>query len=169
MKQLIIKKESIDENVLRWNSNTNRWQLTLSYVKALRDPFPYKNDAIIEQRIKQNSIRVYQYIVAHSHTVNRQVIDFLLNKTENGQRFLIDALTAQMEADMEYGYNDLMVRPVINAQTGQEGDRNNFRRNAISLECESIIDDSAAYFGFNICYMSPFPWRLFALARNYED
>ena len=169
MKQLIIKKDSIDENVLQWNSNTNRWQLTLQYVRTLRDPIPYKNDAITEQRIKQNSIRVYQYIVAHSHTVNRQVIDFLLNKTENGQRFLIQALTAQMEADMDYGYNDLFVRPVINAQTGQEGDRDNFRKNAISLECESVIDDSASFFGFNILYMSAFPWQLFALARKYED
>ena len=167
MKELIIKQH-YDDEVLEWNSNTNRYQLTLEYFKTLFDAMPYKNDSMAQKRIKQNSLRVYSYIVAHSNTANRPVIDFLLNKTENGRKFLIEALTAQIEADANYGYNDLAVRPIINTVNGQEGDRNIYRQNTISLECEQIIDDSANYFGFNICYMAPFNWELFKLARQYE-
>lgn len=168
MKDLIIK-EHYDDEVLEWNSTTGRYQLTLAYVKSLRDVMPYRNDSVAKSRIKQNSIRIYQYIVSHSSSVNRPVIDFLLNKTENGRKFLIECLTSQMEADMDYGYNDLIVRPVINAQTGQEGNRDNYRLNSISLETESLIEDSVNYFGFNLLYMGDFPYDLFDLARKYED
>lgn len=169
MKKLDIYTEPKNDDKLEWNSETNRYQLTMAYVKTLRDAITFKNDSVLQRAIKQTSVRVYQWIVAHSCTVNRAVIDFLLNKTEQGRQFLIQCLTAQMEADLDWGYNDLTVRPVINAQTGQEGDRDNYRKNAISLECESIIDDSVQYFGINLLYMSPFPWSLFALARKYEN
>ena len=169
MKDLIILEKPQDNEFLEWNEDTGRYQLKLAYVKTLTDVLPYKNDRVAQQRIKQTSLRVYNYIVNHSNSANRPVIDFLLNKTENGRKFLKEVLTSQMEADMEYGYNDLMVRPVINAQTGQEGNRDNFRLNSISLETEELINDSVGYFGFNLCVLMPFNWYLFDLARKYED
>lgn len=169
MKDLIITTTSIDENILEWNAINQRWQLTMQYAKTLCDAMTYKNDSVLKQRIKKTSTRVYNYIVSHSNTVNRSVIDFLLNKTEQGQRFLIEVLTAQLEADMEYGYNEIAIIPTINTATGQVGDRDQYRLNTISIECEQIIDDSAKYFGFNICIMYPFSWSLFELARQYED
>ena len=169
MKDLIIYTEPKSDDVLEWNETTGRYQLTLAYIKTLCDALPYKNDSIAKRKIKQNSLRVYQYIANHTNSVNRLVINFLLNTTEQGRKFLIECLTAQMEADMDYGYNDLFVRPVINAQTGQEGNRIVYDENAISLETESIINDSANYFGFNLCVLFPLPWHLFDLARKYED
>ncbi|WP_407392347.1 hypothetical protein, partial [Methanobrevibacter sp.] len=77
MKELIIKSHYNDET-LEWNSNTDRYQLTFKYFKTLFNPSPFKNDAIVKQRIKQTSLRVYSYIIAHSNTANRPVINFLL-------------------------------------------------------------------------------------------
>lgn len=169
MTQLKIISHPEGNDFLEWNTETDRYQLKLSYVKTLRDVMPYKSDRVAQQRIKQTSLRVYNYIFAHSNTANRQVVNFLLKRTENGRKFLKEVLTAQIEADMEYGYNDLMVRPVINAANGQEGDRDTFRLNAISLECEELINDSVGYFGFNICYLPVYPWSLFNLVRQYGD
>lgn len=168
MKTLEIINRTYNDDVLEWNENTDRYQLTLAYVKTLRDVIPYRTDRITKDRIKKTSLRVYNYIAAHSHTANRQVVNFLLNKTENGRKFLIEVLTAQMEADMDYAYNDLLVRPVINATDGKEGNRDVFMLNAISIETEMIINDSVNYFGVNICYLGAYPWYLFNLVRQYE-
>lgn len=169
MKNLIILEQPQNDEILEWNVNTGRYQLTLQYVKSLRDVLPYRTDRMAQQRIKQTSLRVYNYIVNHSNSANRPVIDFLLNKTENGRKFLIEVLTSQMEADMEYGYNDLMVRPALNSATNQMLDRDEIRLNSISLETEEIINDSVGYFGFNLCVLMPYNWYLFDLARKYED
>lgn len=169
MKTLDILEQPQDNEFLEWNEDTGRYQLKLSYVKSLRDVLPYKSDRVTQQRIKQTSLRVYNYIVNHSNSANRPVIDFLLNKTDNGRKFLKEALTSQMEADMSYGYNDLMVRPALNPATNSLLDRDSIRLNSISLECEEIINDSVGYFGFNLCVLFPFDWYLFDLARKYED
>ena len=164
MKELVIKDYQGTD--LEWNENTGRFQLTVKYVKSLRDAMPYKNDSILKQRIKQTSLHVYNYIFNNSASVNRPVINFLLNKTENGYKFLLEVLTAQIEADMDWAYNDLIVRPVINASNGQTGDREQFRLNAISIECEEIIKDSIGYY---LCVLYPFNWYLFDLVREYGD
>ena len=169
MKELIILEKPQDNEFLEWNKDTDRYQLKLSYVKELRDILPYKSDRVAQTRIKQTSLRVYNYIYNHSNSANRQVLTFLLNKTENGRKFLKEVLTSQIEADMDYGYNDLMVRPAINATTNSVLNRDEVRLNAISLETEEIINDSVGYFGFNLCVLIPFPWSLFDLARKYED
>lgn len=168
MKTLEIIKP-YDDNTLEFNQETGRYQLTLKYVKTLRDALPYKTDRIAQQRIKQNSLRVYNYIVLHSNAVNRQAVILLLNRTEEGRKYLIEVLTSQMEADLEYAYNDLMVRPLINATNGQSGDRDQYRQNAISLETEMLIEDSVGYFGINLTYMGMFPPYLLNLAREYGD
>ena len=168
MKTLEIINRTYNDDVLEWNENTDRYQLTFAYVKTLREKNPYRNDRELKDQIKKTSLRVYNFIASHSNTANRQVVSFLLNKTENGRKFLKEVLTCQMEAEMEYAYNDLVVRPVINAVDGKEGDRDTFRLNAISIETEMLIEDSPNYFGFNICYMGAYPWSLFNMVRQYE-
>lgn len=169
MENLIIQPRS--DSSLEWNPITKQYQLTLEYVKSLWDgePIPYKNDAITKRRIKDTSQRVYSYFSSHCATVNRGAVRLILNRTEEGRKFLIEILKAQMLADMEYGYNDLVRRPVVNASSGQMGDRDEYRRNAISIEAELIIEDSVNYVGINLTYMGMFPCDLLNLARRYED
>jgi len=166
MEKLVFIKP-YNDNKLEFNEEIGRYQLTLSYVKNLFEgALPYRNDAIARKRIKQTSLRIYNYIVNHSNTANREVIDVLLNKTEQGRKFLIEVLSSQLEADAEYGYNDLLVRPVINATNGQEGNRDIYIQNAISIETEMLINDSINYFGINICCMIPYGSWVYQLVRN---
>ena len=158
-----------NDDVLEFNEDTMRYQLKLAYVKTLRDVMPYKTDRMAQDRIKKTSLRIYNWIVNNSNSANRPVIYFLLNKTEQGRKFLIEVLSSQMEADMDYGYNDLVVRPALNAATGQLGDRDLLKLNTISVEAEEIIDDSVSYFGFNLVRLVEFPWTFFDLARQYGD
>ena len=168
MKNLSIYLEPKNDEKLEWNANTGRYQLTMAYVKTLTDEIQIKNDSVLQRSIKQTSTRVYQWIIAHSNTANRQVIDFLLNHTEEGRKFLVEVLTAQMESELDWATNDLLVRPVVNVSNGYEGNRDLFMRNGISIECEQLIDDSVHYFGINLTYMQPLPWFYFNLVRQYE-
>lgn len=114
------------------------------------------------------SIDVYSYIINHSNTANRQVITFLLNKTEEGREFLKTVLSCQMESEIEHAYSEITRMPIINMQTGQIGDREQYRMNKVSIATEDLIDDSVSYFGINLTCMVPFNPYLFEIVRKYE-
>lgn len=170
MKNLEILKEPYTDEKLEYNENTGRYQLTVSYMKSLREgeSVPYRNDEIAKRRLREISQTIYSYLITHSNTANRQVIYFLLNKTENGRRFLIDVLSTQLESDLEFATNDIGKIALVNSQTGQVGDRDVYRQNLISIATENIIDDSVGYFGVNLCCMMPFDYYWFDLVRRYE-
>ena len=144
------------DEVLQWNNETNRYELTLEFVKSELDVH-FATDEILQKRIKKNSRKIYNYIKYHSYTGNSYFIDVLLNKTEQGRKFLTDVLLEQLEADNETAFNDLSSQPAINVGTGQTIDRDELQRNQISVDTEQIINRNADYFGFNICIMTRFP------------
>ena len=155
MKNLnFIKPYSNDQ--LSWNSTTEKYELTLQCVKS-EFKINFSNDEETTRRIKKNTRKIYNYIKYHSSTVNSGYIDILLNKTEEGRRFLLDVLLEQFEADNETGYNDLSSQPAINIANGQVINREELERNQISVDTEQIIERNADYFGFNICMMMPYP------------
>ena len=117
----------------------------------------YADDNVLDKRIKKNSRKIYNYIKYHSYSGNSYFVDVLLNKTEEGRRFLKDILLEQMEADNETGFNDLSSQPAVNVANGNIIDRDELRRNQISVDTEQIIERNTDYFGFNICLMSRFP------------
>ena len=169
MKPLVIIEPRDDSN-LEFNKDTERYQLTLEYVKGLFDgAFPFKNDGLAKKRIKDTSTRIYSYLHTHCYSANRLAVNLLLNRTEAGRDFLLDVLTSQLLADAEYGYNDIARRPLLNSSTNSILERDQLRINTISIETEMIIEDSISYFGINLTYMGMFPPALLNLARNYED
>lgn len=169
MKTLHFYKNPKNDEILEWNESTGRYQLTIEHVKSLVDEITYKSDSMLQRRIKDTSVRIYTYIINHSNTANRSVINAFLNHTEEGRKFLAEILESQMRSDMQYGTNDIVRRPVLNSQTNSILDREEIRRNSISVETEEMIDNSVVYFGINICYAQPYPWYLFNMVRPYED
>jgi len=167
MENLTILKNPYDDEVLVFNNETGRYELTLEETKKLFDVMPTKNDSILRRRIKDNSRLIYQYLVNHSCTANRQVINFMINRTEQGRKFIHDVLIAQIESDLEFGTNSLGKIPTVNIQSGQVADRYAVRENMVCLNAESVIDDSVNYFGFNICYMQPYPSGIFMFVYGY--
>lgn len=167
-KNMKIISKPYSDNDLRYNEKNGRYELTIEYVKEICD-VPYKNDIVLAQRLKENSRLVYNWIYNHSNTANRQVINFLLHRTENGRSFLIEALESQIIADMGSGYNDIVNTPIINVSTGQEGNRVAFRENAIAISTENIIDDSPGYFdGINIVYQYPYDPMIFRFCLEHS-
>lgn len=144
------------DNVLKWNSQNNRYELTIEFVKNELEVH-FRDDGVLTSRIKKNTRKIYNYIKYHSYSGNSHFIDVLLNKTEEGRKFLTDVLLEQLDADNETGFNDLSSQPAINVSSGQVLDRDELRRNQISVDTEQIIDRNADYFGFNICIMTSFP------------
>lgn len=154
-----------DNDDLKWNENTGRYELTKEYCKNNFDN-TYKNDGVLERRIKLNSQVVYNYIAMRVATVNKPVVNFLLNKTQEGRDFLLELLSAQQYADIQTGYNDLLFQPAINFN-GQDKDRNQIKQNSLCVAAEQILEESVNYFGVRITYQGQFPWPFFTLIRNY--
>lgn len=156
-----------DDNNLKWNEKTGRYELTPQYCKDNFDD-TYKDDKVLERRIKLNSQVVYNYFNLHCATVNKPVISFLLNRTKEGRDFLLEVLAAQQYADIQTGYNDLLFQPAINFN-GQDKDRTQLRLNSLCVAAEQVIEDSDSYFGVRITFQGQFPWPYFVFIRKYNQ
>lgn len=144
------------DEFLTWNSKTNKYELTMSFVREELE-INFKDDGVLEKRLKRNSKIVYSYLKNNTYVGNITDMETLLNKTEQGREFLKEVLLEQFDADNDTGYNDLTKQPAINLATGQVMDRNELIRNQIAVSTEQLIDNNAQYFGFNICVMFRYP------------
>ena len=162
MKNLTIINPYDDDNLI-YNKESGRYELTPQYCK---DNFEttFKDDNTLKRRIKRNSQVCYNFIRLHGALVNRPIINFFLNKTQEGRDFLLEILAAQMYADIETGYNDLMFQPAINFN-GQDKDRNAIRQNMLCVAAEEIYEASDDYFGIRISYQGQFPYQYFLYAK----
>lgn len=164
MKALTLIKP-YDDDSLVWNNESQRYELTVAYCKDTLDA-TFKNDEELKRRIKKNTRAIYSYINLHTATVNKPVVDFLLKRTEQGRRFLLEILSVQMEADSQSGYNDLTLTPAISFTGGQDKDRNLIRQNAICVAAEDLFINSNEYFGVRLGFMGQFPPYYFLLVRD---
>lgn len=156
-----------DDDKLIFNPTTARYELTVAYCK---DNFEttFKNDAVLQRRIKLNTQVVYNFINSHVASVNKPVVAFLLAQTEEGREFLLELLTAQMYADIQTGYNDIGYTPAINF-AGQDKDRLAIQQNMLCVQAEQIFNQSDVYFGFRINYQGQLPTQLFLMVQKYAS
>lgn len=154
-----------DDKDLVWSEKTGRYELTPEYCK---DNFEstFKSDAVLKRRISLNSRIVYNYILTHGATVNKPVVSFLLDRTQEGRNFLLELLSAQMYADIQTGYNDLLYQPPIN-YNGNDKDREMVKNNQLCPAAELIYEESDTYLGVRLGYQGQYPWPLFVLLRSY--
>ena len=163
MNKITIIKPYDDES-LKYDQSLNRYLLTFEYCKNNFDA-NFRDDGVLERRIKKNTRNVYNFIYSRVATVNKPVVEFLLTRTKEGRKFILDILSAQMEADVESGYNDLTDFSPINLSKGSVLPREEFKRNQVTVQVEQIFDNSDNYFGVRIGYLGMFPWWLFQLVR----
>lgn len=143
-----------------FNEDTKQWELTIEEVKDNFD-IPFKDDGVLSKRIKKNSRRVYRYIYRMINSLNIEIVEHLINETNNGKRFIYDCLISQMEADLSTGFNSLAEQPQIDLKTGRVIKSKDMMEDAlISVETKLVIENSKLYFdGINI--MSAIPFRRF--------
>lgn len=170
MKNIKVLNKPYNDESLEWNEDTNRYQATLNLAKNLFEVCPIKSDRELQRVIKNLASSIYHYIFSRTHTANRHIVEFLLNNTENGRKFLKEVFECQLESELQYTYGDITKVPVINVQTGQEGNRENYSQNAISIATQQIIEDSAAFFGgINLLLQVQYPSTLFIQMYNYTQ
>mgnify|MGYP003329535214 CR=1 FL=1 len=150
---------------LKFNEETGRYELT---IEAINSNFgnSFKDSGVLQKRITKNSRRVYNYLFSRAFSSNNQIVNFFINRTENGRKFIKDMLFAQMEADLETGYNDIGITPTINLSNGQVIDRAVLRTNLVCVDAEEIADNNHTYFGFNLLIQTLLPAYLFTIVRN---
>ena len=168
MKVTIVNPTTPNTQDLVWNKQTGRYELSVECVKSNFEN-NFKDDGILQKRITKNSRVVYNQILSRTYSQNKSVVNFFLNRTEEGHRFLKDILLTQMESDMTFGTNDLGNTPLVNTTTGGHIDRNVVRENILTVNAENVLYDCESYFGFNLFVMTLLPITLFQFVRLHEN
>lgn len=164
MKNLNVTQPYSDK-VLKFNELTSHYELTIEYVKATLGN-NFKDDGELQKRITKNSRKIYNFIAGRSYSQNRPVVQFLLNRTQEGREYLKDLLFEQMEADSDSAFNNLSSTPAINVANGQVIDRQQQYANQISVDAEQKAYESETYFGCNILYQGLFPATYFVFVQK---
>ena len=153
------------DNKMVWNADTEQYELAFEFCKSeYADNF--RDDETLKNRIKKNTRIIYRFITSRVNQYNREVVNAVLRKSEEGRKFIFDLLSTQFESDVDSGYNDLSMSPAINLANGQILPREEIARNTVSVATEQVWDNNQAYFGLNLGYQSQFPYYYFLLLRN---
>lgn len=164
MRKLHVIKPYSDDS-LKYDESLGRYLLTREYCKSAFD-FTLKNDLVLDREIERNTDNVYDYIFSRVNTLNQQLVNFLLTKTEEGRGFMLKLLSYQMEANMESGFNSTGKIPLVNASNGQILPREEVMRNQVSVEVERLLNNSNLYLGVNIFYQGTYPPYFLNLYRG---
>ena len=149
-----------DEKML-YNETTKQYELTIAWVKnAFGNPFA--DDNVLEQRIKGNTRKVYNYIFSHSYSGNRKIILAIISHTNEYREYIFDALISQMESDLASGYND---QDKYLSKTKDERDMQHL--NQVSVGTENILKSSNGYGDINLLYMGTFAYQIYLDFWNY--
>lgn len=154
-----------NDDKMSFDEITKQYQLTRGYCKEMFQN-TYKNDMVLDQRIEQNSDLIYDFIYSRVNTNNNQIVEALLTNTQEGREFIRKMLTYQMQADTESGYSDIRNVPAINVSNGQVIDREEIKRNQVTVAVEQMLVDSARYFGINLAYQGTYPPYFLGLLRR---
>lgn len=145
-----------NDDTMIYDLKTHRYILSLSYAKSLVGN-AYADDGIMEKRLKEISLNVYNFIYSQGHTSNKRYTRFFLNASENGRGLLIEALGAQLCADAENGYNDIVKQNPIDFTNGNVIDRDKMIYNQVCIQCQKIIENSPSDLdGYQIVCQIPY-------------
>lgn len=138
-----------------YNEQTKQYELKMSYIKDTM-PNTLADDGVLSHRIRLNTMVVYNAILMRSHSLNKDLIYDLINHTEEYRKWVLDALSMQMQADLLTAYNDIQ-----NMVAKNQAERNMQFINQISPLTESILYNSSSYGGINLMCQYPinFNWR----------
>lgn len=158
-----------NDDKMIWNDTTKQYELKLSYCKEEFD-IAFLNDdsedTLLQKRIKKNSRVIYRFVENRVNSYNRLLVLKLINRTEEGRKFIFNLLNTQFESDVDSGYNDLTNSTAVNLSNGQIIPREELYRNAVSVATEQEWDNNQTYFGINIGYQAQLPSYYFLLARG---
>lgn len=159
--EIMEKIQPYSDDKMLYNTDTKQYELQMAWVKATFGNV-FADDTVLEQRIKRNTRKVYNYIFSRGYSGNRKTITAIINHTEEYRTYIYDALLSQMESDMASGYNDqdLYVPK-------SKDDRELQQLNQVSVNTENILKSSAGYGGINLLYASAFNTAIYLEFWSY--
>lgn len=159
--EIMEKIQPYSDDKMLYNTETKQYELQMAWVKATFGNV-FADDTVLEQRIKRNTRKVYNYIFSRGYSGNRKTITAIINHTEEYRTYIYDALLSQMESDMASGYNDqdLYVPK-------SKDDRELQQLNQVSVNTENILKSSAGYGGINLLYASAFNTAIYLEFWSY--
>lgn len=139
------------DDVLTYNEQLHTYELTRQWIL---DNFgnPFRDDGVLNARIKRNTRKVYNYIFNIAYSGNRKIITAIINHTEEYREWIRDCLMAQMEADLSSGFND---NTLFNSKSVEE--RMLKQIDEICIDCEHIVYSAAGYGGINLICATALP------------
>lgn len=144
------KIEPYSDAKMLYNKELDRYELNRNWVKNNFDvPF---DDNILDKRIKKNTRIVYNRIFEIANTSNRQIINKIINHTEEYRNYIFDCLSSQIESDLISGYND---QGAFVPESKEQRDLQ--KLNAVSVDTERIIYNAKSYGGINLIYGGVLP------------
>lgn len=147
--------QPLTDDIMIYDSDMHQYQLTLSYAKS-QVGNAYQNDAKMENRLKEISNTIYDHIYSNSNTFNMKTTQLILACSKEGRELIKQALSRQLKADADNGYNDINKQNPIDFQNHTTLDRYEIKRNEICVSCENILNNSSAYLdGYNIMSQLP--------------
>ena len=140
-----------NDELLTFDRVNNRYELTMSMAKTIINGNPFKDDAVLKQRLKKNSLVVYNYIYSRGNSYNNKYTQFILNNTKQGRAFIYQCLESQIMADALSGYNDLGDQNLIDLNRNQTINREKVVVSQVSVNTQMLIENSQADLcGYNV-------------------
>jgi hypothetical protein len=93
----------------------------------------------IKSNLRSISRTIYNYIYLHSHSQNRDFLEFMLATESNLRKVLYEAMLSQLIADVEAGVDSVKNQAGINFENGQTMDRIGMFGSMISIEAQAIL------------------------------
>lgn len=153
------KIEPYSDAKMLYNKENDRYELNRNWVKNNFDiPF---DDNILDKRIKKNTRVVYNRIFEIANTSNRQIINKIINHTEEYRNYIFDCLSSQIESDLISGYND---QGAFVPESKEQRDMQ--KLNAVSVDTERIIYNAKSYGGINLVYGGVLPTWVYLFAME---
>lgn len=126
-----------DTETMRYDATLHQYILMPKVINDLGGS--YKDDGVRDRTLKAISRRVYGWIYKTANSGNRYYFEFELACNPLLRPVIEEALTAQLEADLASGYNDIALQSPIDFVKGTILDRDAIERNVICLEAEDAL------------------------------
>lgn len=93
----------------------------------------------IKTQLRSISRTIYNYIYLHSHSNNRDFLEYMLATEPSLRKVLYEAMLSQVIADVESGVDSVKNQATINFENGQAMERTGVFGAMLSPEAQGII------------------------------
>lgn len=149
----------LNDKFMCYDKYFHRYKLTMQGASSVADISKiYASTEDAERVLNTISRRIYTYIYTIANSANRDYIEYRLAFDDSLRRVILEAMLAQLEADIASGQLDIVNQGGINFQYGHVIDEREIAKRSICVEAKKILANSNGR--FNILFMGDYGIRL---------